>query len=238
MRRRGSILIGLLWCVALLSVVVIGVLHTARLDLLVVKNYGDRIQAHYLALAGIEKAKALLYQNARDRTRIDKNHTDELYNEIALGSGNAPIHCVDLLAHWHVKEAVPRFLRILEEEDFETIVYSRALFALKDMGAAILDDILSFANSADPAIYLDIGSILSEIGRGDPRAYAWIKARFDEQVDEFDIRIWAESLLEVGGEDAIAILEDRILKQKRKFSRDLREVIKGYIQHAREYGHP
>lgn len=81
MRQRGSILIGLLWCVALLSVVVIGVLRTARLDLLVVKNFGDRIQAHYLALAGIEKAKALLYQNARDRTRSNRNHTGELYND-------------------------------------------------------------------------------------------------------------------------------------------------------------
>ena len=33
--------------------IVIGVLHTARMDLYVVKNYGDRIQAHYLALAGV-----------------------------------------------------------------------------------------------------------------------------------------------------------------------------------------
>jgi hypothetical protein len=55
--KDASILVGLLWCLALLSVVVIGVLHTARMDLLVVKNHGDRIQAHYLALAGIEKAK-------------------------------------------------------------------------------------------------------------------------------------------------------------------------------------
>ncbi|HXC98947.1 MAG TPA: helix-hairpin-helix domain-containing protein [Verrucomicrobiae bacterium] len=93
MRRRGSILIGLLWCVALLSLVVIGVLHTARIDLLVGKNYGDRIQAHYLALAGVEKAEALLYQNARDRSRSDKNHSGELYNEpqqfrdVSLGRG-------------------------------------------------------------------------------------------------------------------------------------------------------
>ncbi len=93
MRRRGSILVGLLWCVALLSLVVIGVLHTARIDLLVGKNYGDRIQARYLALAGVEKAKALLYQNARDRSRSGKNHSGELYNEpqqfrdISLGRG-------------------------------------------------------------------------------------------------------------------------------------------------------
>src|SRR5213594_4628560 len=80
MRVRASILVGLLWCLALLSVVVIGVLHTARLDLLVGKHYGDRIQAHYLALAGIEKAKALLYQNARLRTRSRTSHNGELYN--------------------------------------------------------------------------------------------------------------------------------------------------------------
>jgi DNA uptake protein ComE-like DNA-binding protein len=81
MRERGSILVGLLWCLALLSVIVIGVLHTARMDLLVVKNYGDRIQAHYLALAGIEKARALLYRDAQDRSRSQKNHTGNLYDD-------------------------------------------------------------------------------------------------------------------------------------------------------------
>jgi general secretion pathway protein K len=86
-------LVGLLWCLALLSVIVIGVLHTARMDLLVVKNYGDRIQAHYLALAGIEKTRALLYRDARDRSRTQKNHTGNYYNneqefrDIAFGRG-------------------------------------------------------------------------------------------------------------------------------------------------------
>src|SRR5216110_1756371 len=81
MRCRASILVGLLWCMALLSIVVISVLHTAHLDLLVQKNYGDRIQAHYLALAGIEKAKALLYQDLRERQRARKNHTGDLYDK-------------------------------------------------------------------------------------------------------------------------------------------------------------
>jgi competence ComEA-like helix-hairpin-helix protein len=92
-RTRGSILVGLLWCLALLSIVVIGVLHTATMDLQVGKNYGDRIQAHYLALAGIEKAKAVLYRDARERSRSGKNHDGLLYNapdefkEVALGRG-------------------------------------------------------------------------------------------------------------------------------------------------------
>lgn len=91
--RRASILIGLLWCLMLLSVVVITVLHTAQMDLLVGKNYGDRIQAHYLALAGIEKARALLYRDAQDRSRSRKNHTGSFYDdpgqfrEIAFGRG-------------------------------------------------------------------------------------------------------------------------------------------------------
>ncbi|HEX5397919.1 MAG TPA: helix-hairpin-helix domain-containing protein [Verrucomicrobiae bacterium] len=92
-RCKASVLVGLLWCVALLSVVVFGVLHTTWMDLIMVKNYGDRIQAHYLALAGIEKAKALLYQDALSRSRSDVNHDGALYNDsqdfqdVAFGRG-------------------------------------------------------------------------------------------------------------------------------------------------------
>src|SRR5665213_539036 len=81
MRTHASILVGLLWCLALLSVVVIGVLHTSRMDSLVVKNYGDRVQAHYLALAGVERAKALLYHDYLTRRETSKNHTGSLYDD-------------------------------------------------------------------------------------------------------------------------------------------------------------
>jgi len=87
------VLVGLLWCLALLSVIVIGVLHTARMDLLVVKNYCDRTQAHYLALAGIEKAEALIYRDAGDRTRSRQNHSGNFYDDaqqfrnVPLGHG-------------------------------------------------------------------------------------------------------------------------------------------------------
>jgi competence ComEA-like helix-hairpin-helix protein len=93
MWRKGSILIGVLWCMVLLSVLVIGVLHTARMDLLVVKNYGDRVQAHYLALAGVERAKALLFQDVMSRQQAAKNHTGSLYHDakdfedVPLGRG-------------------------------------------------------------------------------------------------------------------------------------------------------
>jgi competence ComEA-like helix-hairpin-helix protein len=97
MKQRGSILVGVLWCMVLLSVMVIGVLHTSRMDLLVVKNYGDRVQAHYLALAGVERAKALLYQDVVKRQGTAKNHSGTLYNDpkdfqnVALGRGKLQV---------------------------------------------------------------------------------------------------------------------------------------------------
>src|SRR5436190_4476083 len=76
----GSVLIALLWCLMLLSLVVIGMLHSARMDLTQKKNCDDQIQTHFLAVAGIEKAKALLYRDARDRSRINRSHTGQLYD--------------------------------------------------------------------------------------------------------------------------------------------------------------
>lgn len=89
----GSVLIGVLWCVVLLAVIVVGVLHTARLDLTVGKYHSDRIQARYLAIAGIEKAKALLYEDALSRSRAGIHHGAGLYNnpgefrDVPLGRG-------------------------------------------------------------------------------------------------------------------------------------------------------
>jgi competence ComEA-like helix-hairpin-helix protein len=96
-RRRGSILVGVLWCMVLLSVLVIGVLHTSRMDLQVVKNYGDRVQAHYLALAGVERTKALLYQDVQTRQQTAKNHTGSYYDDskdfkdVPLGRGKIQV---------------------------------------------------------------------------------------------------------------------------------------------------
>lgn len=93
MRRQASILVGLLWCVAILAVVVVTVLHGSQLDLRLAKNQGDQIQAHYLAIAGAEKAKALLFLDARQRRGEHVNHSGKLYNDptdfrdVPLGRG-------------------------------------------------------------------------------------------------------------------------------------------------------
>ncbi|MCZ7638126.1 MAG: general secretion pathway protein GspK [Verrucomicrobia bacterium] len=90
----GSILVSLLWCLALLSLLVLGLLHSARLDLQIARHHADRIQARYLALAGVERATALLYHDARERSRSAQSHRGTLFNQpaqfrdIPLGRGS------------------------------------------------------------------------------------------------------------------------------------------------------
>lgn len=93
MRQRGSILVGVLWCVALLALVVVSVLRTSQLDLVLAKHHGDDIQAHYLALAGVEKAKALLAAELRQSKRAARSPSNELedspaqFQDVTVGRG-------------------------------------------------------------------------------------------------------------------------------------------------------
>lgn len=92
-RDSASILVGLLWCLALLSVLVVGILHSARLELQLTRFHMDRLTARYLALAGVEKAKALLYRDARQRSTTAQNHSGSLFNapqlfkDVSFGRG-------------------------------------------------------------------------------------------------------------------------------------------------------
>ncbi len=90
---EGSVLIAVLWCFVILGAAVISMLHTTMLELRVVKNHSDLIQARYLALAGIEKAKALIYQESRRLEAEGKSFSPLLLNdpqdfrEVPLGRG-------------------------------------------------------------------------------------------------------------------------------------------------------
>lgn len=93
MKQRASVLVAVLWCVALLSVVVVGALYSTRLSLGATKNFEDKVQAHYLAIAGVEKAKALIFHEAAARKKALKNHSGDLYSaaeqlrDVELGRG-------------------------------------------------------------------------------------------------------------------------------------------------------
>jgi len=75
-QKSGSALIAVLWCLVILSVVVLSTLHSTLLDLRIAKNYGDLEQARYLAFAGVEKAKALIYQELNGLGSSEYLNTD------------------------------------------------------------------------------------------------------------------------------------------------------------------
>lgn len=146
MRRNGSILVGLLWCVAVLSIVVVSVLHCAHLDLRTAKNQGDQLQAHYLALAGVEKAKALLFLDARQRRGDRRHHTGALFNDdarfhdVALGRGH-----IQVLRQGGRNDAQKIVFGIMDEESRLNVNYATAdeLGRIRDLrpevAAAIID---------------------------------------------------------------------------------------------------
>ncbi len=96
--RSGSALVVVLWCVVLLSVTVIGMLDSTRIELRIAKNHGDREQAYYLALAGIEKAKALIYKESQDRKISGSNFRSSLlddafsFRDFRLGRGTVKVY--------------------------------------------------------------------------------------------------------------------------------------------------
>jgi HEAT repeat protein len=157
---------------------------------------------------------------------------EDLSDEGALGKGYAPVHAINLLGEWEVSEAVPRLLEIFEEEDHDTLIWNAAAVALEHMGPGMVDEMFVLLDRLDEDHHTAIGAVLSQAGKGNQRAYDWIKAQLDRQKEEWDVRFWAECLLECDPSQAIPVLEERI--NRRKFDPRLREIIQNWIEQARQ----
>lgn len=59
--ERASALVAVLWCAVILSTIVFSTLTISRTDLRIATGYGDQVRARYIALAGIEYAKAVIH---------------------------------------------------------------------------------------------------------------------------------------------------------------------------------
>jgi competence ComEA-like helix-hairpin-helix protein len=156
MKRRASVLVAVLWCVALLSVVVVGALYSTRMSLGATKNFEDKIQAHYLALAGVEKAKALIFHEAAARKKAARNHSGELYSstealrDVALGRGTFRV-----IRQGSEEEGGQLIYGIQDEESRLNINVSGAneLIRLKDLRPEVAASILDWRdgdNSPQP----------------------------------------------------------------------------------------
>lgn len=148
-RKRASILVGLLWCVVVLALVVVTILHTATIDLKITKNYGDKIQAHYLALAGIEKAKALLYQSRQAPSGIRRELYDApaQFKEVQFGRGQFSV-----IRRAGREEGGGIFYGVFDEESRLNLNTARAedLVKLDGLSAPMAADILAWRGEVGP----------------------------------------------------------------------------------------
>lgn len=95
--QRGSALITVLWCVIILSTVVFSTLNLTRAEIRIARGYGDRVRAHYTALAGIEYAKAVIYTDLEASRNGGGSFNDGLFDdpdrfrEVECGPGHFSI---------------------------------------------------------------------------------------------------------------------------------------------------
>jgi hypothetical protein len=153
----------------------------------------------------------------------------ELYPEDGPGGGNAPINAVDLISEWRAEEAIPRLLRILQEEDWDTIVHDRALLALENIGAPVIQPVLALARQSDDRdLDRTLAGVLAIAGKGEPACFAFIAQVFDRQKADIDIAYMAEMLLACDFEQGVTYLREQM--RRRRLNRHLRESLEALIR--------
>ena len=154
--------------------------------------------------------------------------------------GQVPVNAIRLLHHWRVEKALPILWYIFEggEGFIDVEVYEEAMRALRDWGPETIDSILrtarrveGFGNMYLPDVAVLMASNVSEQPR--PDAYAWIKARFLKEDHEVALARLGWSLLRMGGEDAVALIEAHVLNDD-KYSDKLKDQMRQDIQDFRK----
>ncbi|MEP6986822.1 MAG: hypothetical protein ABI970_14545 [Chloroflexota bacterium] len=156
----------------------------------------------------------------------------ELYPDSALGSGKAPANAVELLCRWQVEAAIPRLLKILDDEDWDALVYGTTADSIAAYGAILVEPLLeSAARNPGEEKQAAIAGTLADAAPGDPRTVAFIRKQFDSSTKDFQIRYMAENVLAGDPEGGIKWLEGKLRTQK--FSKDIRKRIEDSIADAK-----
>ena len=156
----------------------------------------------------------------------------ELYPESALGSGNAPVNAVQLLCTWKVEAALPRLLQILEEENWDTIVYGTTADVIASFWVTLVDPLLEMATrKTGDQEQVAIAGTLADAAPGDPRTIAFVRKLFDSRKQDFEISYMAENVLASDPEGGAKWLQDRL--RTHKYSKEVRKRIEKYIADAK-----
>src|SRR5712692_237845 len=127
---------------------------------------------------------------------------EELSLETAPGEGWAPIHAVDLLVETGASEAIQPMLSLLEETDWDTILYDRVLQGLPRLGQAALEPTLAaYAATTDPDLQRSLVSMLAALKVRDDRIYEILTGMLQENPE-----YGAMSLADYGDPRALPLL--------------------------------
>lgn len=130
MKRRGSALILVLWVVAVLAVLVSGFAFDMHIESRIVSHLRKKVKAEYLARAGLEWAKMLLFHSAQINGRTDSDEVkgESWYNDAKrLKQGYAILGLTGQLGEGTViiditPEPALRNINSLTDEDWERIL--------------------------------------------------------------------------------------------------------------------
>lgn len=113
---------------------------------------------------------------------------DELYDEESYGDGNAPVKAIYMLGDWHVVDALPTLLEVLEVSENNDTVREAVILSLRNMGEDIIDEIIAWGRD-NPEFSLEAADILTSIGQGNEAAFAYITEWVEKEDDDLEYYI-------------------------------------------------
>jgi hypothetical protein len=152
------------------------------------------------------KAAILALGRAAVPSLIELLEDESLADEDAPGDGWPPIHAVALLADLRAEEAIQPFLRILREEDTDTLLFNDADLNLPKIGPAIVEPVLAaFDEADDPDEMGPLAYALANCGAKDDRIYEALVEFFDQ--NEF---LGALVLADYGDDRGLPLIREAI----------------------------
>lgn len=149
----------------------------------------------------------------------------------APGGGYVHETAVLLLGEWEVREALPRLLKVMENADSGDFVYDALIIALTKFGTVVIDNLLEWVKE-NPDFRLEIGQVLAESGKEDPRVFEAIVSWFTSPPDEDDLLDYTDFLLTLNPQKAIPSIE-QVLKNAELDAELVREM-RAKIKEARQ----
>jgi hypothetical protein len=151
---------------------------------------------------------------------------DYLAQEESPGQGYAPVHAAFLLGKSQSAAAVEPLIETLIDCDSDDILYSKILFALKDLGPLALPLMLdTMRYSSDPEFKGTLAPTLGQVGRNDERAFLTLEAYYHSVTWEEDRMLAVFGLAEQADPRVVSLFYKTLKSDRDITPEGIREII-------------